>query len=190
MKREELAAKINSLGKAAFTVNDLRFLFPKNRYLSTTLRRLVRAGFIRAITRSVYALGSKTIEPEKLAQQLYYPGYTSFETALARYGIINQGPNILTLATIKHAKKMVLDNTAVEFRHLKPELFFGFNLLDGLYLAEPEKALLDTLYFIALGKKKLSLPGWYLEGLDKTKLYRYLKSFPSPVKKLLDRIKS
>jgi hypothetical protein len=35
----------------------------------------------------------------------------------------------------------------IEFSRIAPALFFGFTYLDRFYMASPEKAILDTLYY-------------------------------------------
>lgn len=65
--------------------------------------------------------------------------YVSFETALSYHSILNYNTKITKYASLKKNGK---------FSHVFPSnLFFGFVERDDLVIAEPEKALLDLLYF-------------------------------------------
>jgi len=121
------------------------------------------------------------LELERTANELYYPSYLSFESALSRYGILSQIPYTLTFATNRRSKKILLRDREVEYRQLKKEYFFGYKLEKGLYIAEPEKAVLDQLYMISKGKALSDISEWSLIGLKKGKLFQYSKYFPKTV---------
>ncbi|MBI4671264.1 MAG: hypothetical protein HY741_06295 [Chloroflexi bacterium] len=76
---------------------------------------------------------------------------------------------------------MTLGDTAVEFRQLNETLFFGYTLEQGLYVAEPEKALLDELYLIVRGKAALDLDALDLANLSRAKFRAYAQRFPDYV---------
>lgn len=178
MKAQELIKKITSLNLETFSTADLRKIFPESAAsMAVIANRLVKNGQIVPIYKGLYRLAQNQIEIEKVAQQIYYPSYTSFESALAKYGIINQGPYLLTLATTRHAKKIIIDNRECLFRQLKPGLFWGFNLIKDIYLAEPEKAVLDTLYLAYLGKTKINYQDWYLKNINRDKIKKYARIF-------------
>lgn len=185
MKRDELINKTNTLGKDVFSLTDLKKLFPGESNLKNSIKRLKDTHVIASVTRGLYRQADKSIDIEKLANQIYYPSYLSFESILFKHGVINQGPYKITLATTRHSKKLNLDNISCEYIQIKPSLFFGFNLIDGLYLADVEKALLDELYLIALGKKILNISEWNLNNLDQNKIKKYLSSYPNKVKEIL-----
>lgn len=188
MKRDELIEKIEHLGKDVFDISDVKKLFPAEAHINTTIKRLRDSAVVTHITRGVYMLRGHSFDVEKLATTIYYPSYISFESALSKYGIINQGLYGLTLATTRHSKKITLKEIECDYSQIKPELFFGFNLTGGTYIAEPEKALLDRLYLISLGKKTKSYHGWHTEELDKNKVKKYLPSFGSAVRKLVREV--
>ena len=169
MRKDELVEKIEQLGKDVFDISDIKKLFPDETHIHTAIKRLKDATVLIQIARGVYMLRGHAFEVEKLATQLYYPSYISFESALSKYGIIDQGLYNLTLATSRHSKRIILKNVVCEYSKIKSELFFGFNLVGGTYIAEPEKAVLDMLYLISRGKNK-SYHGWHTEELDKNKI--------------------
>lgn len=190
MKQTDFLKKIKELGLTTFTKNDIGRLFPKDKYLNTVINRLIRAHTIYRIARGLYALADTGLDTEKIATIVYCPSYISFESALAKYGIINQGPAILTLATTKHSKRLRLGPIECEYRKIKPDLFFGFNLIAGTYLAEPEKAVLDTLYLAALGKKKVDPTEWDLSAIDPHKLKKQAELFGKAVERAVSALLS
>ena len=62
---------------------------------------------------------------------------------------------------------------------LPKDLFFGYTLDKGIYIAEPEKALLDELYLISRGKRTLDIKELDLGKIDKKKFDQYAKRFPA-----------
>ena len=126
----------------------------------------------------------------RIAGSLYYPAYLSFESALARYGILSQIPHSLTFATTRPSKRIIIGNSEAEFSHLKPSLYFGYTLMNGIDVAEPEKALIDELYLVSRGMRQISIPELDLHTLDKDKILSYVRSFPLPMGKLAKQILS
>ena len=185
MTKDELTQKIEKLGKNVFTIADLKKLFPDDVYIKMALKRFKDSGVIVSVARGMYALKKEQLDIEKIATQVYYPSYISFESALSKYGIMNQGLYGLTLATTRHSKRITLAGLECSYSKLKENLFFGFNLVGDTYVAEPEKAFLDTLYLIALGKRSKNYSEWYLDALDKVKIKEYIKPFNKSVKGLV-----
>lgn len=177
-----LIKKLQSFGRGFFTIADLEKIIGLSRNsLKVALNRLIKQGVLERLTRGVYQLSISPVEAGVVANQLYYPSYLSFEAALARYGILSQIPYTQTFATIKKSKKIWLKETEIEYTQLKKELFFGYVLADGIYLARPEKALLDQLYLVSRGRRNLSMEELDLSGINKKILLRYAKKFPASV---------
>lgn len=187
----ELLQVLKSFNKPYFTVADLeKILVMSRNVLYVTLNRLVKSGVLIRLKRGVYQPEFQSLELEKTANELYYPSYLSFESALSRYGILSQIPYSLTFATTKTTKKQSLAGREVEYRQLKDELFFGYTLVGGIYLAEPEKAILDQLYLMSKGKIVSDISEWSLVGLDKEKLFKYSKKFPQSVQRKIKELAS
>lgn len=193
IRNVELLQVLKGFNKPYFTVADLeKILVMSRNVLYVTLNRLVKSGVLIRLKRGVYQPEFQSLELEKTANELYYPSYLSFESALSRHGILSQVPYSLTFATTKTTKKQSLASREIEYRQLKEELFFGYTLVGGIYLAEPEKAILDQLYLMSKGKIVSDISEWSLVGLDKEKLFKYGKKFPQAVqrkvKELVPRI--
>lgn len=111
------------------------------------LERLEKKGLIFRAGPGLYACRLFPPTLEEIAMAAGRPCYISFESALSRYGILSQSPMVITCATRK--KPGNVQTPAGEFllRHICAHLFWGFREEKGVLWAEPEKALLDWLYW-------------------------------------------
>jgi predicted transcriptional regulator of viral defense system len=119
-------------------------------------RRLVewqQKNYIRRIINRWYIFTDEQIDENLLyliANRIYSPSYVSFESALSFYHLIPEG--VFSVASVTTLKTQRFDTSLGTFlyRHLKPNLFFGYRLieLNGHFyrMAEPEKVILDYLY--------------------------------------------
>ncbi len=90
MSNIELLQKLRDFNKTYFTVADLeKILELEWDSLYVTLNRLVKAGVLIKLRRGIYQPEFQGFELEKVANEIYYPSYLSFETALSRYGILS-----------------------------------------------------------------------------------------------------
>ena len=186
----ELIQTLQLLDRGFFTVSDLEKITGLSKgSLKVALSRLTAKKILIRVKRGIYQLSLSQIEPKKIANQLYYPSYLSFESALSSYGILSQVPFSQTFATVKKSKKMNLGNTEIEFTQLKKELFFGYILDQGIYIAQPEKALLDTLYLVSRGKRTLNIDELDLKEINLKNLEEFAKKFPSYVILQVDKVK-
>lgn len=190
MARNQLF-NLKQLGKQWYSLSDLEKILGLGREsLRVALTRFVKSGELMRISRGCYALPDQPINPERIATMIYAPAYISFESALARHGIVSQIPYTLTLATAKKPKKITLAGQLVEFRRLKEPLFFGYTLVEGVYLAYPEKALLDQLYLMSKGRASLSVDELDLGGIDWGRFMEFAARFPPATQKLARKVSS
>lgn len=186
----ELIKILRGFHKSYLTVADLeKVLGLKRDSLYVTLNRLVKSGVLVRLGKNIYSLFTETFDVEKIANELYFPSYLSFEQALSQYSILSQVPYTQTFATTRPTKKMVIADVVVEFSHIKKELFFGYLLRNGKYIADKEKALLDQLYMVSMGKRSIDVEELDLKDIDKIKLEEFAKRFPSQINPLLDKVK-
>lgn len=184
----ELIKKLTGFHKSYFTLSDLeKVLSLKRESLYVTLNRLVKSGVLVRLGKNIYSPFTQAFDREKIANELYFPSYLSFEQALSHYGILSQIPYTQTFATIRPTKRIVIANVAVEYSHIKKELFFGYTLKNGKYIAEKEKALLDQLYMVSMGKRRIDIGELDLRDIDKNKLEEYAQKFPAFITPLLNQ---
>jgi len=190
MNSFEVLKKLQDFGKSFFTTNELRVILGGEKEgFTTTVKRLVDKGVLERLDKGVYWLRGSPWELDKIANQLYFPSYLSFVSALSRYGIINQIPYSLTFATLKKSKKMMLGQTEVVYSQLAPKLYFGYKLEGGINIARPEKALLDQIYLASLGKAYIDWEELTLIDLDKKRFEEYSRRFPKRIRKGLKEVK-
>jgi predicted transcriptional regulator of viral defense system len=186
---EKFLEKLKKIEKDIFTFSDFKKIWQgREGSLKVILSRLVKKGKIQRIYKNFYVLPERIPNLEKIANQIYFPSYLSFESALSKYGILSQIPYTLTLATSLKTKSIKIFDNKIEYRKLKKELFFGFKKEKEIFIALPEKVILDTLYFISLGKLDLNLKNLNLSKIKRERLISFSKKFPQKTKNLLSTL--
>ncbi|MBS3905891.1 MAG: hypothetical protein KGZ49_02535 [Syntrophaceae bacterium] len=191
MKGIELLKVLQKINKPFYTIADLEKVTGLQRSsLYVSLKRWVAGGIIERVSQGIYLPMGSVISMETLAAQLYIPNYLSFESALAGYGILNLIPYTITFATPRKTKKYLLRKQEVEFRQIARDLFFGFEMKSRIYIASPEKAFLDAVYFSSRGKATLDFDEIDVKKLSIKRLKDYSKPFPPYVRSQIENILS
>jgi predicted transcriptional regulator of viral defense system len=189
MKAIELLKLLQKVNKPFYTIADLEKITSLPREsLYVALKRWEGGGIIERVTQGVYVPMGSNISLENIAAQLYIPNYLSFESALAKYGVLNLIPYTLTFATTRKTRKYTLRKQEIEFRQVSAELFFGFEMKNGIYIALPEKAFLDEVYFVVRGKAALDFDEVDIKKLSSKTLKNYSKRFPAYVQRYIEKI--
>jgi predicted transcriptional regulator of viral defense system len=162
-------------------VGRLLNLKPANR--KVTLSRLTKQKILRRLRRDLYEIALKPSDVLEAANSVYQPSYLSFTYGLGKLGILNQIAYEIEFATPKRTKHLKISNRSVVFRQIKKDLFFGYTLKDGIFIADPAKALLDTLYLKNKGLADLGLKELNLKGINKNKFLKMSKNFPFNVQR-------
>lgn len=138
--------------RGVFSLSDLRNLLQtSNRgVLYRSLGDLERAGVLSRFCRGFYV--TRDFDLLVLSQRISPDSYVSFGNALARHLLIGSVPRYRIRAA-KPGPKRVYTNEEYRIEHLslRPELIFGYEVVDGVRIALPEKAVLDTLYLYRRG---------------------------------------
>lgn len=71
---------------------------------------------------------------------------------------------------------------------MKKELFFGFEMRENIYVAEPEKALLDLVYMSAFGKASLPVEEMDFRYVSSMKVFEYAERFSPRVRKRIEAL--
>ena len=189
MRDTELIKTLRSIPKAFFTLSDLEKITGLDRKsLYVSLNRWVKKGVLERGGRNLYIVAGEPVRLEAVAGQSYFPCYLSFESALSQFGVLNLVPYSLSFATTRKTRSVTLLNRKVDYRHLKAELYFGFTHEQGFYVAEPEKALLDLVYFASFGKTAIPSEEMDLRSLSRQTLEEYARRFPPRVSAALKRL--
>lgn len=184
-----LVMTLEKLNKAYYTISDLKKITGMAQdSLYVTLSRLIKNKSLIRLTSGIYTIADKYSQIEVIANTLYQPSYLSFESALSRYGILSQVPYTLTFATTKKSLRKKLGDVSVEYRKLKRELFFGYEKVESLFIATPEKALLDTLYLVSFGKFSIGLDQLDLKEISTKGIKKIATKFPERTRQLFNKM--
>lgn len=175
--REELLNR----GMSLFTPLEFKRVFLKSKdQIKYFLEAHTRQGLLIRLKRGLYALKTDLPSDEEIANALYKPSYLSFEYALARYGIIPESPYNLTSATTNPTRVFTTNDQAYSYYTIKQQAYAGYYLDTAgdrkVLIAEPEKALADYLYFVAIGQR-FTNDRFNISKIDKNKLVIYAKLF-------------
>jgi predicted transcriptional regulator of viral defense system len=184
-----LLKTLKTLNKPFYTIADLEKITGLGRdSLYVALKRWVDGGVLERVSQGIYFPMGENLSLEKVAAQLYLPNYLSFESVLSRHGVLNMIPYTLTFATTRKTKKFALRRQGVDFRQISSNLFFGFEMKEGIHIAIPEKAFLDQIYFVCRGKASLDRDEMNLKNLSAGLIKDYAGRFPEYVQRRVEGI--
>jgi len=181
LNRLEVEEKLKSLNLLVFTPREFRDIFGvKKNTVSLFIKRNLKSGLFIKLRNGFYVLTDSNPSYYFLANKLYQPSYISLEKALSHYGIIPETVYSITSITTKPTREFKTPKGIFSYQRIKKEAFVGYEPKDiggaTVFFAEPEKALVDYLYFVDL--KKISLNDRLeLKNIKKTKLLAFLRLF-------------
>jgi predicted transcriptional regulator of viral defense system len=151
-----------------FSPLDFQRMFGVSYYAAKNfINRHTSSGLFTKIKNKLYVLTDARPPKFVLANKIYEPSYISFETALSYYHIIPETIYTIFSATTKATREFEALDVLYVYHRIKKKLFFAYtsDKINGtnFLIAEPEKALVDFLYFVDLKKKNL------IERIDLTK---------------------
>lgn len=193
LNRLEVEEKLKSLRIYLFTPQEFMGIFGvSGNTASLFLNRNIKSGLFIKLRNKYYILKDSNPSLYFLANKLYQPSYISLEKALAHYGIIPETVYTITSITSKPTREFETPKGVFSYQKVKQKLFTGYvpKQVEGnvVLFAEPEKALVDYLYFVDL--KKVSLNDRLdLRSIKQEKLIKYAKVFERPsLLKLIEQI--
>jgi predicted transcriptional regulator of viral defense system len=161
VRKSSAFSTIRKLGKRVFTTREISLASGKSLSAVTqSLNTLAREGAIVKIYRGVWAQEEASpVSPYAVIPYLFpmHRAYISFISALHLHGIIEQIPQVTTLASTAHAKTFRTAAGEFSAHHISPSFFSGFGWYKGsgsFLIADPEKALVDSLYISAYKKRR------------------------------------
>ncbi len=156
MKYIDLYKRLQEDGLYLFSAKDLFCLFPgvKKEVLRQQIHYWKKHNWIRALKNGLYEIiypEEKNIPDLFLANKLYSPSYISLETALSIYNIIPEVAMGVTSITTKPTREFKNYYGFFRYRNIRPRAFLGYRVIAErnfkIKIAEPEKALVDYIYF-------------------------------------------
>ena len=181
-----------------FNLNDIRKI--EEDFDLRRLNEWQKKNYIKKIRQGFYIFSDLEINEQTLfviANRIHEPSYISLEMALSFYGLIPEAVYGITSVTSQKTRTIKTPIGGFTYRHLKPELLFGYELreCDGHHyrMAETEKAVLDYLYFNSKIKDEESFMGArfntdeFKKRVNMEKFNKYLAAFNN--KALAKRVK-
>jgi len=149
--------------------------------------------YIQRVVNNFYVFTGRPIDERNLriiACRIYQPSYIGLESALAYYNFIPEA--VFQTICVTTRRNTIIKTKIGDFRYrsLKPDLFFGYRTIEmegeSFFVADPEKALLDVLYFLPNADEKAVLEEMrfnsqeILRRIDPDRMRKYLSLYGSP----------
>ena len=144
MKTSEFNEYLSSNGIHLVTIADTARIIGKSKAYASLF--LFRDKALKLAERGLYYTRDAT--EYEIASNIIYPSYVSLISSLRFHNLTEQIPNTIYIVTTKrHAPIADINGYRVEFRNVKKGMMFGYRKVDGAFVADPEKAIIDMIYF-------------------------------------------
>lgn len=164
-----------------FNAEMLRIGKADPRSVNVQLSRWKKAGKIIQLRRGLYMMNSPYVKLPAgydlyIAGALHSPSYVSLHKALEYHSLIPEGVPVYTSVTTR--RPVTVRNQVGEFvyRHIRQGLFWGYEKTEtaagDLFMATPEKALLDLFYLDGVKISESYLEELRLQNLETLDLER------------------
>ncbi len=184
---QSVSQALRALGRPVFTTREVAALRGSSiAATSQSLTRLQAQGRVVRVARGVWCdPEDPRFTPFALVHFLTgaHPAYLSFVSALHLHGVVEQIPQVVYAATTGHTSRKRTPVGTYSFHRIGPDFFNGFHWYRGrneFLIAEPEKALIDSLYVASRrGKRFGSFPELDLtSGFDVSRAEHWIASIP------------
>ncbi len=154
---------------------------------SVQLARWERKGKLHRLRRGLYAFPESGDYALTVANQIVSPSYISGEYALAYYGLIPEAVFEVTSACSVAPRRAVYQTPYGRYSYRQIKVFKGFMEVaigrTEVLIATPEKALLDTWYWLTgewIPERHREMRYGNLQTIDMEKLQDFANDFRSP----------
>ncbi|HHD92132.1 MAG TPA: hypothetical protein ENL06_00730 [Candidatus Portnoybacteria bacterium] len=165
MKLEYL--KKNTQDLLVLNKNLLRTLENKENVLDANIKYWLKKGELISLKKGMYILKDIFVREknkdkflEYLAEQMIQPSYLSVEYILAKYQILSEPVQSLTLVTIKKTQEIQNNLGIFRYYSITKKLFIGYENKNNddliIFEATKAKALFDFLYFRFLKERPVN----------------------------------
>ena len=187
MAKQTILWHIKQLRRSVFTTHEICAISGRSPSGAVqALNILEREGIIFKIYRGIWAeRANEKLSPYTAIPFLlpHHRSYVSFISALHLHGLIEQIPQTITLAATAHTKTIQTKIGTYCFHQIHPLFFDGFNWYKGtgsFLIAEPEKALVDSLYLSTRKKKQFGhFPELHFsKSFNPKKVEKWIKKIP------------
>lgn len=184
--------QLRDIEKLYFGYEDIaRMLGISQNSAKVTAHRYVKQGMLVRIKRNIYILKEKwtSLDREQkfiIANILQVPSYISLTTALDYYEITTQiQRDFIESVAVKRTIRKDIEQTVFNYTKISTDVYRGFLKNRGVFIAEPEKAFLDAVYLMTLGRYNLDMPSIDFNKFDVEKIEHMAKFFPLKTQKFI-----
>lgn len=180
-------------GVKIFTILEFEQIFGVSKTAAKKfLENYTKKGFFGRPRQGFYVTNFNPPTSFSIANKIYQPSYISFETALSFYHIIAETVYMVTSATPKASREFHFGEQIFSYSTIKKDVYTFYTptsiLNETILIAEPEKALADFLYFVAMGKKKIP-DRFDLAKINKKILLKYIHYYNfQPLERLIKNV--
>lgn len=174
--------KLQNLEKLYFSSNDIaRELKISRKSAQVTASRFISSGELFRLKRDIYILPQtlKSASEEEvfsMANILQTPSYVSLTSALCFYNLTTQQlVDYVESVGLKRTINFEVGNFLFNFKKIKEEFYLGFQRQENFFIALPEKALADSIYFSSMGTYNTDFEAIDLSKFNRRKVEEYLK---------------
>ncbi len=169
---------------AIFSPRDFQRIFGASSFaVSKFIGQYAKKKFFLKLRNGLYCLASIKPSSFVIANKIYQPSYISLEAALSFYNIIPEKTYSITSISSKATRSFMAVNQDFSYSKIKKKLFTGYYLTEKsnekFLIAEPEKALMDYLYYLSRKKTELN-DRLDVSRLKKKKIKQWQKLFGEP----------
>lgn len=193
LKLPSVLRELEDKGMTLFSLEEFRRNFGAS-YQATAkfLSKHTKGNFFTRFKKGIYVVTDERPPLFVIANRLYTPSYISLESALSFYNMIPEVVYSVTSVTTKATREFSSGEIAFDYSHIKKNCFTGYLPIEHggttVLMAEPEKALVDYLYFVSLGRRNLN-DRLSLRKIRKTRLDYFVRLFNRRgVKKLVRKL--
>jgi len=147
--------------------------------------RYVKKGLLTRLKRDVYARTEtlrnlQEMDLFRIANFFQVPSYISLTTALSYHGMTTQVQrNVFESICIKRSKTFHRGGFVFRYIKIDPKLYAGFEREKGVFIASPEKAVMDCFYLASMGRYPLDVSSLDLSRLDSQAINQVMRIYPS-----------
>ena len=143
MRTEELNDYLRDHKIGVFSTYDAAKLISKP--VSYTSKFLSMDKYIRRAKRGLYY--TRDANEYEVASKAIFPSYVSLISALRFHNLTEQIPHIIYIVSgVQHRPIRNLNGFKVDFRKMKKSMLYGYGKIDDVFVAEPEKSIIDMIY--------------------------------------------
>lgn len=180
--------------KPFFSLDDVAFTLKIQPASAAVLcSRYVKKGLLVRLKRGLYARTEKLAnlgqeDLFRIANFLQVPSYISLMTALSYHGLTTQVQRgFFESISVKRTIKFEAGQFTFHYVKIRSDLYKGFERVGDVFIALPEKALLDSFYLASLGRYSFDISSLDLTKVSGEVLDSLSLPFPPRVRKFMEK---